>query len=164
MKTILIVDDEPRTRQGIRKTLESWSSGRHHIETASSGVEALSWLQQNEAHLLVTDIRMPEIGGLELVERLNEMPHPPVVVIISGHPEFDYAQKALQLGVVTYLLKPLDKIKLVQAVEMALKREEDMNRIERMEKLFDPKLLETLQEDKQYGIQVQEALRFWTSI
>ncbi|CAM4480107.1 YesN/AraC family two-component response regulator [Paenibacillus endophyticus] len=160
MKTILIVDDEPRTRQGIRKTLESWSCGRYRIETASSGVEALSWLQHNDANLLVTDIRMPEVGGLELVEKLNAMAHPPVVIVISGHPEFDYAQKALQLGVISYLLKPLDKLKLVQAVELAMKREEELNRIERMEKLFDPKLLETLQEDKTYGVQVQEALRF----
>jgi two-component system, response regulator YesN len=160
VKTILIVDDEPRTRQGIRKTLEAWSLGRYRIETASSGVEALSWLQQNDANLLVTDIRMPEVGGLELVERLSVMAHPPVVVVISGHPEFDYAQKALQLGVVSYLLKPLDKSKLVQAVEAALKREEDMNRIERMEKLFDPKLLETVQEEKQYGAQVREAHRY----
>lgn len=71
MKTILIVDDEPRTRQGIRKTLEAWSSGRHRFVTASSGVEALDWLEKNEANLLVTDIRMPEIGGLDLVEKLR---------------------------------------------------------------------------------------------
>ncbi|MGG4143862.1 response regulator [Paenibacillus algorifonticola] len=159
MKTILIVDDEPRTRQGIRKTLEAWSCGRHRIEMASSGVEALAWLQQNEAHLLVTDIRMPEVGGLELVERLSAMTPPPVVIVISGHPEFDYAQKALQLGVVSYLLKPLVKEKLVQAVELALKREEEISRMVRMEKLFDPKLLGTVQEEKQYSIQVREALR-----
>ena len=64
MKTILIVDDEPRTREGVRKTLEAWSSGRRRIVTASSGVEALEWSQDQVAHLVVTDIRMPEIGDL----------------------------------------------------------------------------------------------------
>ncbi|MGO4369507.1 response regulator, partial [Paenibacillus sp. MCAF20] len=158
MKTILVVDDEPRTREGIRKSLEAWAAGRYKIVTAASGVEALEWLGENEANLLITDIRMPEIGGLDLVERVKGMERPPVVIIISGHPEFDYAQKALQFGVVEYLLKPLDKTKLVQAVELALKREEDIHRVERMERLVDPKLMETVRQGKQYGSQVQEAI------
>jgi two-component system response regulator YesN len=160
VKTILIVDDEPRTRRGICKTLEAWSSGEHRIETASSGVEALQWLAKNEANLLVTDIRMPEIGGLELVEKLNAMTHPPVVIVISGHPEFDYAQKALQLGVVEYLLKPVDKLKLVRAVEQALKREGELHRIERMEKLVDPKLLEAGEQETKYSTPVRETMRY----
>lgn len=160
MKTILIVDDEPRTRQGIRKTLEAWSLGCYRIETASSGVEALAWLKENEAHLLITDIRMPEIGGLDLVETLSGMPHPPVVVVISGYPEFDYAHKALQLGVVEYLLKPIDKSKLVQAIERALKRQEELHRIERMEKLVDPKLIEAGEQELKHGTFVREAIRY----
>lgn len=160
MKSILIVDDEPRTREGVRKTLESWSAGKYRIEVAASGVEALTWLEVNEAHLLVTDIRMPEISGLELVERLNQVSHPPVVIIISGHSDFEYARSALQYGAVDYLLKPLDKTKLVQAVEKALKREQWNNRVGRMEKLVDPKLLDTVQEEKVYSEQVREALRF----
>jgi len=160
MKTILVVDDEPRTREGVRKVLEGWSAGRYRIETAASGVEALEWLAEHEVHLLITDIRMPEVGGLELVEKLQSLAHPPVVIILSGYPEFDYAQKALKFGVIEYLLKPLDKTKLVQAVELALKREEDIQRIEQMEKLVDTKLLETVSPDRKYGTQVQEAIQY----
>lgn len=161
MKTILIVDDEPRTREGVRKVLEAWSAGQYRIETASNGIEALEWLTHNDANLLVTDIRMPEIGGLDLVERINEqLSNPPVVIIISGHPEFDYAQRALQFGVVEYLLKPLEKTKLIKAVEIAMKREESKHRIERMEKLVDPKLLDTMQEENNYSPQVQEAIQY----
>ena len=160
MKTILVVDDEPRTREGVRKTLEAWSAGKYNIVLAESGVEALEWLDSNQANLLITDIRMPEIGGLELVEKLGSLAHPPVVIIISGHPEFDYAQRALQFGVVEYLLKPLDKVKLVEAVEKGLQREQEMNRIVRMEKLVDVKLMETAQEEKTYSAQVREALQF----
>ncbi|MCR2804663.1 response regulator transcription factor [Paenibacillus soyae] len=160
MKTILVVDDEPRTREGIRKVLEAWSGGKHRIMTASSGVEALEWMQEHAANLLITDIRMPEVGGLDLIEKTSAMSHPPVTIIISGHPEFDYAQKALQYGVMEYLLKPLDKIRLVQAVELALKREEELHRIERMEKLIDKKLLETAENAKVYSPQVQEAIRY----
>ena len=160
MKTILVVDDEPRTREGIRRTLEAWSSGRYGIELADSGAAALERLEEHPVNLLITDIRMPEIGGLELIERLQEMKHPPVTIIISGYPEFDYARKALRYGVADYLLKPLDKTKLIQAVELALKKEEDQHRIERMEKLVDSKLLETTGQQPVYSEQVREALRY----
>ncbi|GLX70271.1 response regulator transcription factor [Paenibacillus glycanilyticus] len=160
MKTILIVDDEPRTREGVRKVLESWSAGRYRITTSSSAVEALEWLDGNEANLVITDIRMPEINGLELVEKLRARTHPPVVIVISGHPQFDYAHKALQFGVIDYLLKPLDKTKLVEAVELAFRKEEEMNRIERMERLVDTKLLETSEQESQYSAQVKEAILY----
>lgn len=117
-------------------------------------------LPELRANLVVTDIRMPGIGGLELIGKLNESLHPPVVIVISGHSEFDYAHRALQFGVVDYLLKPLDKAKLVQAVETALEREEKQVRIQRMERLVDSKLLETIQEEKLYNIQIQEALKY----
>ena len=169
MKTLLIVDDEPRTRQGVRKTLEAWSAGRYRIETVASGVEALEWLKEHSAHLIITDVRMPEIGGLQMLEAIqgNEggtgigsgSHHKPVVIVISGHAEFDYAQKAIQLGVVEYLLKPLDKPRLIQAVEKALEAEEERHRIGRMEKLVDPKLLEAGQEAK-YGQPVRDAIAF----
>ncbi|WP_027092319.1 response regulator transcription factor [Cohnella thermotolerans] len=159
MKTLLIVDDEPRTRQGIRKTLEAWSAGRFNIETAASGVEALEWLKDHPAHLIITDVRMPEIGGLQMLEAMQDRPHRPVVIVISGHAEFDYAQKAIQLGVVEYLLKPLDKTKLIRAVEKALEAEEERHRIERMEKLVDPKLLEAGEEAK-YGQPVRDAIAY----
>ncbi|MDQ6419431.1 response regulator [Paenibacillus sp. LHD-117] len=160
MNTILVVDDEPRTREGVKKVLEGWSAGRSRIVTAANGIEALAWLEGNEAALMITDIRMPELGGLDLVERVSQLPHPPQVIVISGHPEFDYARRAMQYGVIEYLLKPIDKIKLVQAVESALKRKDERLRVERMEKLVDPKLLETVQNDNAYSLQVQEAIRF----
>ncbi|MCM3629562.1 response regulator [Paenibacillus glycanilyticus] len=160
MKTILIVDDEPRTRDGVRKVLEAWSAGRYRITTQSSAVEALEWLDGNEANLVITDIRMPEINGLELVEKLRGRQHPPVVIVISGHPQFDYAHKALQFGVIEYLLKPLDKKKLVGAVELAFRKEEELNRIERMERLVDTKLLETSEQETQYGAPVKEAIQY----
>lgn len=160
MRTILIVDDEPRTRQGIRKSLEAWSAGRFRIETADSGVEALEWLRSNSAHLIITDVRMPEIGGLQMLDSIRENAPLPVVIVISGYAEFEYAQRALQLGVFEYLLKPLDKEKLIQTVEKALKLGEDRSRIEVIEKLVDPKLLATGQEEAKYSQTVKDAIAF----
>lgn len=141
-KTILIVDDEPRTRQGIKKTLELWAADRFRVECASNGFEAREWLSREPVHLLITDVRMPEISGLDLIESLKDTPGSPLSIVISGYAEFKYVQTALRLGAVNYLLKPIDKQELLNVVVEALQLEEDRHRREKLEKLVDPKLLE----------------------
>ncbi|WP_275983490.1 response regulator [Paenibacillus hamazuiensis] len=158
-KTILVVDDEPLTRTGIGKTLEAWSAGRHHIVCAGSGAEALAILNGRPVHLLITDIRMPELSGLDMVEKLRSQGQKLVVIVISGHPDFQYAQTAIQLGVVNYLLKPIHKRKLLDAVEQALRIEEDREWVEALEKMADPLLMSAKQE-RQYSAPIQQAVRY----
>ncbi|CAM3827020.1 response regulator [Cohnella lubricantis] len=160
MTTILIVDDEHRTRQGIQRTLEAWSAGRYRIETAASGIEALEWLKTDSAQLIISDVRMPELGGLQLLEQLAARTPKPVFILISGYAEFEYAQQAIRLGVVEYLLKPLDKIDLIRAVEKALEHEQERQRQEVMEKLVDPKLLDSGREEAKYGRTVKDAIAY----
>lgn len=160
MKTILIVDDEHRTRQGISRKLEAWSAGRYRIETAASGIEAIAWLETNSAQLIISDVRMPELGGIQLLEQLANRSPRPVFILISGYAEFEYAQKAIRLGVVEYLLKPLDKTELIGAVEKALQYDQERQRQEVMEKLVDPKLLETGQDEAKYGRTVKDAIAY----
>jgi YesN/AraC family two-component response regulator len=141
-KTILIVDDEPRTREGIRKTLEAWSVGKNRIQTAASGVEAREWLASQTADLLITDVRMPEFSGLSLVEAIQHSPSKPAVLIMSGYADFNYAQQAIKLGVVDYLLKPIEKEQLLQTVQKALHIHEQQRRIQAMQDIVDPKLVD----------------------
>lgn len=160
-KTILIVDDEPRTREGIRKTLEGWSAGRNEIRTAASGVEAAEWLKVQSVDLLITDVRMPEFSGLSLVEAVQDYPSKPVVLIMSGHADFQYAQQAIKLGVVDYLLKPIEKEQLIQTVEKALELGEQQRRIQTMQKLVDPKLLDARERgDQRLNPQISEAIAY----
>lgn len=70
-KMILVVDDEPRTRQGIKQTLEVWAAGRYTVETADNGIEARERLLRERVHLLITDVRMPEVSGLDLIRSLE---------------------------------------------------------------------------------------------
>ncbi|MGO4732887.1 response regulator transcription factor [Paenibacillus sp. 2KB_22] len=160
-KTILIVDDEPRTREGIRKTLEGWSAGRNHIRTAESGAQAVEWLRKQPADLLITDIRMAEISGLSLIEAIQHFSNKPAVLIMSGHADFQYAQQAIKLGVVEYMLKPIDKEQLLQTVEKALKFSEQQRRIQTMQELVDPKLLDVKERREQrLNSQISEALTY----
>ncbi|WP_159888355.1 response regulator transcription factor [Paenibacillus puerhi] len=160
VKTILVVDDEPLTREGIRKTLEAWSTGRYHIICAANGTEAIELLESRAVHLLLTDIRMPEVSGLEVMEVIRSRGHRPVAIVISGYADFQYAQSAIQLGVVNYLLKPVHKRKLIEAVEEAIHAQEQRERVETMEKLVDPLLMHAKAETKQYSPPIRQAVQF----
>ncbi|WP_127534043.1 response regulator transcription factor [Paenibacillus kobensis] len=164
MRTLLIVDDEPLTAQGIRRMLEIWSAGSMNILTANNGREALEILSRQSVQLLISDIKMPEITGLNLVEQLDKRGknEKPAVILISGYAEFDYAIQAIQLGVVNYLLKPISKDKLITAVEQALQLDEQRARIGMMQRMIDPKLLETNQSISGSPLSepVQEAVRY----
>ncbi|GFN33896.1 response regulator transcription factor [Paenibacillus xylaniclasticus] len=163
-RTLLIVDDEPLTANGIRRMLEVWSAGSINILMANNGKEALEILDSQPVHLLISDIRMPELTGLNLVELLNKRgkDEKPAVILISGYAEFDYALQAIQLGVVNYLLKPISKEKLISAVEQALQLDEQRARIGIMQRMIDQKLLETNQtlSGSTLSGPVQEALRY----
>nr|WP_239566137.1 response regulator [Paenibacillus sacheonensis] len=103
---MLIVDDEKEIREG----LASWAWNNVDIEVAgmcSHGLEALQFVEEHPVDLVVTDIRMPFMDGIELMNALN-VRYPFIrVVILSGYSDFEYAQKALQFGAIDYLLKPL---------------------------------------------------------
>lgn len=160
MKTILIVDDEPMTRKGLQKTLEVWGAGRYDILVAEDGDEALDMLGQKQVHVLITDIRMPEMSGLQLVKTMRGERYQPVVIVLSGYSEFDYAREALQLGVVNYLLKPVAKQKLIEAVEQALEIEERRQRAEMIEKVVDLRLVDLQAKDRHAPPPIQAAIRY----
>ena len=83
-----------------------------------------------------------------------------MAIIISGHPDFQYAQTAIELGVVNYLLKPIQKSKLIDAVEQALRIEEERGRVETMEKMVDTRLMQAKTADKNYSPPVQQAVLY----
>lgn len=161
-KTILVVDDEPRTRQGLKNMLEVWGGSHYEVKAADNSHDALAIVNSGPVHLLITDIRMPEISGLSLVKLLDSAPLPykPAVILISGFAEFEYAHQAIQLGVVNYLLKPIRKDKLIDSVEQALKVSEERNRISRMQRILDPKLIQVIENQEPMSEQVKEAIRY----
>lgn len=113
---LMIVDDEPKIRNGLLKLLgarEGWQV-TGVFEDAHS---ALSALYEKEADVMVTDIKMPEVSGLELIRQIRERNQDIRIVILSGHSNFAYAQKAIELGVTRYLLKPTNPRELIAVLE-----------------------------------------------
>jgi two-component system, response regulator YesN len=107
MYTILIVDDEKIERDGIRGLIAEMKYELHVIE-AENGEKALEYLRLNTVDILLTDIKMPFMGGLELAEQASLAQPSLEIIIYSAYGEFDYAKRALYTNASSYLLKPID--------------------------------------------------------
>lgn len=103
----LVVDDEPLMVDYLKKNLTKINNEWETTATASDGIYAVHQLQHNKFDVVITDIKMPGMDGLELAKYLSKN-HPEIpIVIISGYDEFNYARTAVRLNVFDYLLKPL---------------------------------------------------------
>lgn len=116
MYKVLVVDDEVYTRNFLKKQIPLLDERFEVIGEAGDGVQALSFLQENEVDLLITDIKMPRMDGLQLSHKIYETNKRQHVVILSGFEEFDFARKALSFGVKEYLLKPIVKSQIKEVL------------------------------------------------
>jgi len=115
MFKLLIVEDEKPIREKMVNNV-AWQSNDYQVYQASNGEEAISVLENEEIDIMVTDIQMPKIGGMELVRRARNLNRDLKVIIISGYAEFEYAQQSIRLGVDDYLLKPFRSQRLLKVV------------------------------------------------
>lgn len=131
MYTIITVDDEPVTRIAINNYIGKTLPQFQISATFSNGLDALEYLRRNPVDIVITDILMPKMDGLELAEHIHREFSSVMVCIISGYGEFGYAQRAMRYGVEDYLLKPLDFEELSKRLaeaekKLSLKKAEQM--------------------------------------
>jgi two-component system, response regulator YesN len=107
MWKVLIADDEPKIRRGLRATIERIRPDMHVVAEAEDGERALALVQKERPDILMIDVRMPFLNGLDLIQRINDVWRDCVIIVVSGHDEFEYAQRALTLKVFEYVLKPV---------------------------------------------------------
>lgn len=117
MYQIFVVEDELLIRQSIRSIIEKMPGPYAFCGEASDGEMALSMMQDLMPDILLTDIRMPFLDGFGLIDNVKRMMPWLKIIIISGFGDFEFAQKAIQLGVDMYLLKPIRSAELVSAIE-----------------------------------------------
>ena len=113
---VLIAEDEPVFAQYIKQTLES-DNELEVVACCRSGEEAYENIVNLNPHILITDIRMQEMNGLQLAEKAKNYNPKILIVIISGYNLFDYAREAIRLGIEDYILKPVDGEELLQTVK-----------------------------------------------
>jgi two-component system response regulator YesN len=135
---VLVVDDEPVICKGLRLTIP-WTEMGAEVLEAYDGEQALQIMNNISADLILTDVKMPRMNGLELVEHLHNRHFPGKVVMLSGYEEFSYVKKALQFGVKDYLLKPVDAdelIGLLNKLLMEIAEEKDRKTARKLEAYY----------------------------
>ncbi len=139
---VLIVEDEENARTGLAEVISGWG---YRAETARDGVEALEKLPVFNPAVVITDLKMPRMGGMELLERIGAQPQEVAVIVASAVNEVDTAVTAMKNGAFDYVVKPVDFTRLRAILEHALgaqdmARELDITR----RKLRDTGILGTL--------------------
>lgn len=127
MKKVMLVDDEILIRENIRACVDWEKEGFIYCGDASDGEVALPLIEKWMPDILITDIKMPFMNGLELSSIVRQKMPDIKIIILSGHDEFHYAQSALRLGVEDYCLKPVssaDLIQLLQGVSERIDRDQ----------------------------------------
>ncbi|SDO34952.1 two-component system, response regulator YesN [Paenibacillus sp. yr247] len=104
---ILLVDDEEMIKLSMRKILTETHPAFVIVGEAMDGQEALEIAEREQPHVIITDISMPVMDGLEFIRAVHEKGWNPKIIILSGYSEFDYARQALRFGVADYILKPM---------------------------------------------------------
>ncbi|MCX7709982.1 MAG: response regulator [Clostridia bacterium] len=116
MFKIIIADDEAIFREYMRTLIDWEQYGFEVCCEARNGTEALELIKEHKPDIALVDINMPFLDGLGLVEQVNALGNDMSIILITGHSEFEYARKAVKLGVVDYILKPFDKEELVMTL------------------------------------------------
>ncbi|MFC4102721.1 response regulator [Paenibacillus xanthanilyticus] len=109
MHSVMIVDDEPTIHEGLKALIEWERLGFVVVDTAGNAKEALAKYRLHKPGLMIVDIRMPGMDGLELIQILKRDNARLHVLVLSGYADFSYAQRAISLGIDGYLLKPVDE-------------------------------------------------------
>lgn len=117
MKTLLIVEDEKMIRQGIKAMVQRSGVPVEVIMECNNGETALEVIREQKIDVMFTDIRMPKMDGIELVKQMQNCEHIPLTVAISGYDDFSYAVEMLRNGVREYILKPVEREKIVHILQ-----------------------------------------------
>ncbi|EUJ47871.1 response regulator [Listeria fleischmannii] len=131
MYRVLLVDDEYMIVNGLKKLISWQEFGFEVVGTAANGQEALDYVRKNPIDLVVVDVNMPVLSGIDFVAKAREEGIPFRFIMLSGYQEFQYVKDTLKLGTENYLLKPVNKTEMVETLQMvtkALKQDEQDER------------------------------------
>lgn len=137
---LVIVDDEPILLEGLLKTYDWGAMGFAVAGSAGSGEEAMQVIREIRPHVVLTDIRMKQITGLQVMEEMEKEGIESLFVVLSAYRDFEYAQQACDLGAYAYLLKPIEDEKLTETMkgawEFCMKQIKEEEKIESWENLL----------------------------
>lgn len=125
MYRVLLVDDEPFILQGLTDFIPWNEHGLEIAAIASNGHDALNIINTTTIHILITDIRMPKMDGIELIRQIRALEKNIKCIILSGYNDFEFVKEAAKLGIENYLLKPVDESELILTVDNTVSKIEN---------------------------------------
>lgn len=128
MNTVVIIDDEKIMVNMIKRYFESERNDYEVAAVFTRAEDALFWLEDNFADLIITDIKMGKVSGIDMIGILLENGYAGKFLIISAYDEFEYAKKAVKFGISDYLLKPIDFVELGETLDNIAKKIESENK------------------------------------
>ena len=131
MSRILVVDDEQAIRKALKEILEY---EKHQVELAKDGFEAIDKVKNSQFDLILLDIKMPKIDGLEVLEKIQTINYEIPIIIITGHGSVDTAVEALKKGAYDFLEKPLDLNRLLVSVRNAIEKKDLVKETKRLKR------------------------------
>lgn len=128
MRKVMIVEDEEFILQGIKSIIDWDSLGLSVRHMAHNGAEALKMWEEEPVDIIITDLNMPEMDGIELLKRIRSMEERVRFIILTGYDEFSYAREAIRLEVENYILKPIDEDELGRQLKETVEKIEELEK------------------------------------
>lgn len=117
MYKVLLVDDEYMITEGLKRLIPFDKWDMEVVATANHADDALDYVREHPVDIVISDVNMPDKTGLEMIGEMKELLPNAYYILLSGYQEFDYVKKAMNLNVVDYLVKPVDKVELEHLLE-----------------------------------------------
>lgn len=145
---VFLVDDEEMGLEMMRDYIRWEEMGIYVVGTASNGREALEKIEAFQPDIILTDVQMPIMNGIELAKKIHECYDQMQIMFLTGHDEFHYVKSALNVGAVGYLLKPLDLTEIESVIEKVKARCEEVQMKQRSMEAAKTKILKELSFEK----------------
>ena len=156
MYKVLLVDDEYMITEGLKRLIpfEKWDM--EVVATANHADDALDYVREHPVDIVISDVNMPGKTGLEMIGEMKELLPEAYYILLSGYQEFDYVKKAMNLNVVDYLVKPVDKVELEHLLEKILGQ--------LREKVYGPEMLSQKLDEEAFKGHLSQKESWWIGL
>ena len=156
MYKVLLVDDEYMITEGLKRLIPFDKWDMEVVATANHADDALDYVREHPVDIVISDVNMPDKTGLEMIQEMKEVLPDAYYILLSGYQEFDYVKKAMNLSVVDYLVKPVDKVELGHLLEKIV--------TQLREKVQEPEILSQQLDEEAFKTHLTQKENWWIGL